>query len=788
MPSTNTANAVSNAVPKDAPPEDDRGEPPAGGVQSPPVESAIALYTGPEKPQPQPEGQAADASGGDRQLVEYRWELEPLQLTPGTSVEFFAEASDYLPQTGRGDVRRLSVVTPRELLDRLAARQNLLATELLRALTMQQAGREQTEGLLIRLQEMKRFEQSDLDRLRAAELNQRQVNNLLTSTGEGVPMHVLAIFADLENNRLDTPDLVRRMQDILAELDRAGREHLPVIGRELTSAIKTAEVSLTDSPLPKGEGTYLETAAGSLDTVAKQQDQVVAALEKLLSQLRQAEGYQQFHRDLSLLLRDQEETARRTGDVGQRTLTKSLADLLPQDTADLRILAARQLEHARTLDRILQAMQQAADDLRRDDPVAADTVADALEEARRLAIGGSMRSAGENVRQNQIGQASGTQKEIIRQIQEVLDILANRRNQELDRLVKKLREAAVDIDDLAKAQAELQRAMEKNAQNPPDENAKNQWRRLAEEQARLQKETEKLTRRLERLTAERAAASAKQAAGEMGAAGQSATAGNGAGASQGAGAAKKSLDEAARQLDERKRQAELDLAVEQLSRMEDAVKQLHAGQQKAVAETDRLEMLRQKEGDLKRSRLATLRDIARMQRALQEDALKLAEKLTAASAFNLTLTGAAADMGRAADSLDNRSTGVETSAAQQNALRRLNLLLEALKPEPPPEKKDDDNAGGGAGGKKGAPQPGDGIKKLAELKLMKLLQQEIQLRTVELQQAVGEGEPNEDQRRQFAQLAEEQGRLAELMLKMIQPVENAPEENPENIPDEREEK
>ena len=144
-------------------------------------------------------------------------------------------------------------------------------------------------------------------------------------------------------------------------------------------------------------------------------------------------------------------------------------------------------------------------------------------------------------------------------------------------------------------------------------------------------------------------------------------------------------------------------------------------------------------------------------------------------------------MGRAADLLDGRTTGAEAHLAEQNALRRLNLLLEALKPEPPPEKKEENNEGGNGGqGNKGAKPPGDGIKKLAELKLMKLLQQEIQLRTVELQLAVGAAAANEDQRRQFAQLAEEQGRLAELMLKMLQPVENAPEENPENIPEGRE--
>ena len=622
-----------------------------------------------------------------------------------------------------------------------------------------------------------------MDRLRAAEINQRQVDNLLTSDGEGVPMHVRAILTDLENNRLDTPDLVRRMQDILDELDRIGREHLPVIGREMTSAIKTAEITLTNSPQASEEGQGVKASLDSLSATAKQQDQVIAALEKLLSQLKQAEGYQRFHRDLSLLLRDEEETARRTGDVGKRTLSKSLADLPPQDVADLRIVATRQLEHARTLDRILQAMQDATEQLRRDDPVAADLVADALEEARRLAIGNSMRVSGENLRQNQIGQAAALQKEIVRQIQEVLDILANRRNQELDRLVKKLREAAADIDDLAARQAELHQAMDKNAENPPDAQTKKQWDKLAEEQERLRKEAEKLARRLERLTAERAAASAKKATGEMGAAGQAAAAGNGAGAGQGAGAAEKSLAEAKRQLAERQREAELELATEQLSRMEDAVKQLHAQQQKACEETDRLEQLRRKDGEFSRSQLATLRDVARMQRSLEEDARKLAEKLTASGAFNLTLNGAASDMGRAADLLDRRTTAAETHRAQQNALDRLNMLLEALKPEPPPEKKDEGKSGGGGEGNKGAKPPGDGIQKLAELKLLKLLQQEIQLRTVDLEKAVGAGEANEDQRHQFTQLAEEQGRLAELILKMLQPADKAPEENIENLPE-----
>ena len=84
----------------------------ANGEKPSDAESMFAVYSGPEKMPPQSQSKP---SGGDRQTVEYRWELEPLQLAPGMQIEFYAEASDYLPQTGRSDVRRLFVVTPREL-------------------------------------------------------------------------------------------------------------------------------------------------------------------------------------------------------------------------------------------------------------------------------------------------------------------------------------------------------------------------------------------------------------------------------------------------------------------------------------------------------------------------------------------------------------------------------------------------------------------------------------------------------------------------------------------------
>ncbi len=295
---------------------------------------------------------------GDRRVVDYRWDLGPLELKPGTQLTFYATASDYLPQTGKSEPRRLMVVTPDELQDRLAGREKLIVAELERALKMQRACRSQVESLTIRLAELRRFEQTDVDHLQAAEHSQRDVGQVLTSRSEGVPMHVLGLLADLENNRLDSADVQRRMAALLAEIDRLGREHLPPMGRELTAAVKTAQVEREGQG--RGARPDRNDCAASLAAAGKHQDAVIASLEQLLGQLARWDSYRRFHREIGQLLRDQEDVARRTSEVGRRTLTQDLRDLSPQDAADLKVAAGRQLELARLLDRVLRKWSRRA--------------------------------------------------------------------------------------------------------------------------------------------------------------------------------------------------------------------------------------------------------------------------------------------------------------------------------------------------------------------------------------------------------------------------------------------
>ena len=201
-------------------------------------------------------------------------------------------------------------------------------------------------------------------------------------------------------------------------------------------------------------------------------------------------------------------------------------------------------------------------------------------------------------------------------------------------------------------------------------------------------------------------------------------------------------------------------------------------------EAQRLRGLEESQGQLTRSQALSVHELARLQHSLQTDAARLGQQLSAAGAFELALTGAADDMGRAAESLDQRQTGPPTQEPQRRAIRRLDQLVEALKPEPPAEQKaDEDNtpSGGDNGGKKQGP-PGDGLPPLAELKLLKLMQQEINSRIEALQQAAAD-KPTPEQLREYAALSKQQGHLADIVLRSVPPAERNAEPQPEPPPE-----
>ena len=219
------------------------------------------------------------------------------------------------------------------------------------------------------------------------------------------------------------------------------------------------------------------------------------------------------------------------------------------------------------------------------------------------------------------------------------------------------------------------------------------------------------------------------------------------------------LADAAKQLAAARLKAEGDLAHQQLSRLDDTVQALIQRQQQTLDETVRLEMLRAG-GELTRGQAQSVLDLVRQQAALAEETGELAAKLVGVEAFQFLLESAARDMSAAGERLAARDTSPATQQIERDVLARLGELIAASKAAPPsgnPPAGSDSNSGGGNSAAKPGPS-------LAEVRLVRLMQDDLNRRTRRLNDAIGEGkQPAEPQRRDLTELTREQGRLAELM-------------------------
>ena len=218
---------------------------------------------------------------------------------------FHATATDYGGQSGKSDSRRLVVITPEQLIERIGQQQRFLLAELGRALEMQRASRDETARLKIRLGELGRLDQLDIDHLQGADLAQRQATRVLTSATDGVPMHIENLLAELANNKVDNPDIARRMQGLLDEIDRRGsrgpRRDRPGTDRGDQNGPSAARRTSGQEPTAGRAAPPDAALATSLATAAEHQDRVIASLERMLGQLTEWDNYRRFHREIGQL-------------------------------------------------------------------------------------------------------------------------------------------------------------------------------------------------------------------------------------------------------------------------------------------------------------------------------------------------------------------------------------------------------------------------------------------------------------------------------------------------------
>lgn len=734
---------------------------------------SVTLFDG-NAPRPLNDSQPAIPNRPREHAAEWLWKLGDLNLAHGSRVVFQTEATDDYDlgpeHVGRSISRTLSIVSREEKVRELAQRQANLLEDVERAFKLQTEAANQTGELNLQLQKAGNLRPQDVDMLQRVELSQRQLAARLTGSADGLQQRTDSLLAELRDNKLNDAETERRLEKMATELARVGDEHLPAIEQNLTQARKQAQGdSAKDArTLPKSRASesVAPTLPQALERVAENQTAVLESLEELKQQLAQWRNERDATQDVAEIAAGQEELNRQTAEIGKQTITKSRDQLSPQQQADLARLAERQKKQAEKFEQVEQKLRDMLGKQDQTNPSSAEALRDAIEHSRDAATAGRMREAADRLGENRIGDAAGAQQQALENLRDMEDILRNRRESDTETLVKKLKASEQELDTLRHEQQELLQKVRKANEIPDAAQRQAELEQLQKQQEQLRDTAAKAARRLQRLQASRPGDAARRAAQRMQQAEADLAEGDAVEAAAEQQEALDDLEQAQRELASERRQAEDQLAREQLDKIADELKSMISREQSALDETKRLDGLKTANNTFTRSQLKTLRDLADTQRGLQQETDRLAEKLTTAEVLSLALKGASRHMQRAVDRLTERDTGEQTQKAQAAARQRFVDLVDALKPEktdPQQNANQPEEQQPGDGGGKNSGPPGEAFPALAQLKMLRTLQQELNDRTTELaalREKQGSLTPAEEQ--ELATIAREQGALADL--------------------------
>ncbi|PQO42997.1 hypothetical protein [Blastopirellula marina] len=733
----------------------------------------IELWTAPEDAAVASSLESLSANPLPPVALGYAWELKRLEgLKPGDVLEATLVGYDRKPQEGVSLPRRITIVTPEQMEERIVSMQRRLITQLSEAAQAQAEARSETSAVEIAAGEGKPLGPQDRSRLQNAELRQRRVRREIADPQSGVATQIEKIEREMKQNGLDDADTLEQLGALKTQTEKMASDELASIENKLGEAKR--DIELQENASPDERAAHAGEMKGKLSETVEQQRKAERDLEEMISGLSQWDTYRRFALDLRSLRQRQQDLQDRTQAEQEATIGKTPESLDPTERSERKRLAADQADLANQLDRIQSRMREMEKQLAGSEPAAAETLKDAVEQQRQQAISQKMREAGAQLAENQLGEASGSQAEVDKQLGEMLDILNNRRENRLKQLAEKLKEAEKELKELSAKQKGLEDKLKQAAKNPDAGERQRQLERLAAEQKNLQAEAERLARKLERLRAEKAADAVRQSAQKLQNAADQANNDDADAALQEQEQAQRDLEDAQQELAEKQKQVEKDLAEEQSQRLRQAIESMVTQQQTVVREIDRL---REIVGDRSPNEAETqsIRAVSQLQKGLMGETAEFARTISKAAVFHLSLTTAADLMRETARGLDARDLSDATQRTAVQSEMRLEQLLAALS-EGEEEENQPQNSDQGQqqGQQQGGGQQGnqDGISQIQQLKLLKMMQQGVNELTAEAAARLAqETPPSVELEIELARLAKEQGDLAELALELTKPAE-----------------
>jgi len=333
------------------------------------------------------------------------------------------------------------------------------------------------------------------------------------------------------------------------------------------------------------------------------------------------------------------------------------------------------------------------------------------------------------------------------------------------------KEAAKDqehaLSELDKALKALDELAGKAAKEP-EQRIPSALERLRQPQNLLRDEVLKLQRKLNEFRdktgnkkAERAAAATQSAAKNQSSAASQMGQGSQSGAKSSEEEAEQDLKDALENLDQFQQQMAQQNRNEQLFQIEQELKKMLAAQKDILGKTQDVEKQRPAPAEaLPRRAKLMAKQVFGDQLKLSDSTTVVVKKLAEAPVFQFVLQEAVNDMTEAATRLDKEDSGAVTQEIQDDAIRQLSDLIEALRKE---RTKPRQQGGGGGGG--GGKQPL--VPPLAELKMLQLMQRNVNTQTKKVDEDIAksraEGQDvNKDQRDRLRRAAVKEGETARI--------------------------
>lgn len=720
--------------------------------------------------------------------VEKLSKLSDLSLVPDDRLTVTFHVTDAFPgpqpHLTKSAPRKILIVSPEEKLRELADAQSGLLNELEKTSNLHSEARNQVRDLQRQWEKARQLRPEDRDLLQRTEMQQRQVASELNLPGSGIAARAAELIRQHQMNGLADDESTGKLQNLADQLRELGARALPEIEDSLTQVRKQTPALMDQASQQNKSDSNLSKPLEMLKNAEERQTFVQNKLRELVQDLTEWRDQRYAARQVEEIIALQEQTARETGELSQRTLGKGMQELTPQDEADLARMAERQRQHA---ERFEQLQQQLADTLNKRDstdndpdgndpstksesqpPEGASELKDFLEQAEKLGTLPLMRGASRDISSNNLGEAGKTQQESLQQLQQLADLLRDRPEQNTDKLVEQMREAQKQLKDIRQRQAELREQTAQLESLADSQEKEKQFQEATKEQQRLQESAESLGRRLKRLQAEESGELLGDAAENMQQAERSLDNELAPNALDQQKQAEKSLETAQRKLEQSQHQMEQRQAREKVATVRDLWKGILVIQQEVLDQTEKLNIAHEEKKQWNRIQLKALSELATKQNQIVEASAQTAEFVAPARILSLSLKRAIQSMEGARDLLADRQTGILTQAAQIAARDRLKQILDAFEQHQENQKNQQQSPGGGEG-----QQPQDQgeqpiVPPLAELKILRSLQQELNQRTDSLSQELAKAPDNSATlNNELDQLGREQEELLQLLTETL---------------------